>query len=152
LRQRLRIEASVPATFINIGMTKYLRAAYRSLEKNEILMIPGDGRGGTNPIGNKYVQITFLGQKTYFPRGPIVLARKTGAMMLPLFCYHLEGGKQCIEIHHPLQLSFSKNVEDDIQRNTQLYADFLSQGVIDHPEHWMFWEEFAPGQMIRDKA
>jgi lauroyl/myristoyl acyltransferase len=116
------------------------------------LMIPGDGRGGTNPIGNKYVQITFLGQKTYFPRGPIVLARKTGAMMLPLFCYHLEGGKQCIEIHHPLQLSFSKNVEDDIQRNTQLYADFLSQGVIDHPEHWMFWEEFAPGQMIRDKA
>ena len=144
LRQRLKIEAVMPVNFINIGMTKSLRPAYRCLKQNEILMISGDGRGGINPVGKKYVLIDFLGQRTYFPRGPVFLARKTEAMMLPIFCYRIENGRQRVEIHPPLQLRDTKN----IQQNTQLYADALSKGVVDHPEHWMFWQEFAPGQMI----
>lgn len=148
LRQRLKIEASIPANIINIGMSCTLRSAFRCLEQNEVLMITGDGRGGTDPVGNKYIIVDFLEQKTYFPPGPVTLARKTGAKMLPLFCYRLPDGRHCVEIHPPLPLVFSNDKEVDIQKNTQLYADALSTGVSNYPEHWMFWQEFTPGLMI----
>jgi len=148
LRQRLKIEATIPANIINIGMTSTLRPAFRCLEQNEVLMITGDGRGGANPVGNKYIIVDFLGQKTYFPPGPVTIARKTGAKMLPLFCFRLPDGRQCLEIHPPLSLSFGHNKELDIQKNTQLYADALSKEVRNHPEPWMFWQEFTPGLMI----
>jgi len=148
LRQRLKIEATIPADIINIGMTSTLRPAFRCLEQNEVLMITGDGRGGANPVGNKYIIVDFLGQKTHFPPGPVTIARKTGAKMLPLFCFRLPDGRQRVEIHPPLPLSFGPNKELDIHTNTQLYADALSKEVTNHPEHWMFWQEFTPGLMI----
>jgi lauroyl/myristoyl acyltransferase len=148
LHKRLKIEASIPANIINIGMSNTLRSAFRCLEQNEILMITGDGRGGTKPVGKKYIIVDFLGQKTYFPPGPATLAWRTGATMLPLFCYRLPDGRHCVEIHPPLPLVFSNDKEVDIQKNTQLYADALSTGVSNYPEHWMFWQEFTPGLMI----
>ena len=72
--------------------------------------------------------------------------------MLPLFCYHIENRRQCVEIQSPLKLGYSNDIQQDIQKNTQLYADALSKGVRDHPEHWMFWQEFAPGQMIHKES
>lgn len=148
LRQRLKIEESMPVNFINIGITNFLRPAFRCLEKNEILLIPGDGRGGTKPVGENYILINFLNHKIYFPRGPVILARKTRAKMLPLFCFRLPDGRQRVEIRPPLPLCFSQDKEADVLNNTQIYADALSEEVRKHPDHWMFWQEFAPGLMI----
>ncbi len=148
MRNRLKLEKSIPANIINVEINKSLRPAFRCLQQNEILMITGDGRGGTDSVGDNYILIDFLGQKTYFPRGPVILAQKTGAIMLPLFCFRLNDGRQCVDIHPPLPLNSSNDKEADIRNNTQLYADALSRGVREHPDHWMFWQEFSPGQMI----
>jgi len=154
MQNRLKIEKSIPANIINVETNKSLRPAFRCLQQNEILMITGDGHGGTNPIGDNYILVDFLGQKTYFPRGPVIIAQRTGAVMLPLFCFRLDDVRQCADIHPPLPLNFSNDKEADIRNNTQLYADALSKGLREHPDHWMFWQEFSPGQMIcpEDKA
>ncbi len=151
LRNRLKIESSIPANFINIGMTGSLRPAFRCLQENKILLIPGDGRGGLNPMGKKDVLIDFLGQKTSFPRGPVTLARKTGAKMLPLFCYHTQDGRHCVDIRPPISMEFSNDRDKDLTHNTQLYANALAKGVMEHPAYWMFWQEFSPGLMICEK-
>jgi lauroyl/myristoyl acyltransferase len=148
LRLRLKIEDTIPANLINIGMTISLRPAFRCLKQNEILMITGDGRGGINPIGDNYILVNFLGRKAYFPPGPIVLARKSGAKMLPLFCFRLSDKRYCVEIHPALSLDFGEDRQEDIRKNTQIYAEVLSKRIRDYPQYWMFWEEFSPGQMV----
>ncbi len=148
LHNRLKIESSIPAKIINVGMTNSLRPLFRCLEDNNVLMITGDGRGGTDPVGKKDVLVNFLGQKTYFPRGPAMLARKTGAMMLPLFCFQVQNGCHRVEIQPSIPLNFSDDKEKDILYNTQLYADILAKEVRSHPDHWMFWQEFSPDKMI----
>lgn len=75
------------------GSLAYTRRLSSSLAQNHIVCSAGDGH-----IGEKLVELQFLGGKNRLPTGIISLARISGAEILPLFCYEQSGGKYLVEI------------------------------------------------------
>ena len=71
------------------GFRKLLRA----LERNELvaLMVDGD-------IYSHGVQVELFGRESRFPAGPVVLAQRTGALIVPGYCQRVSPGRFRIHI------------------------------------------------------
>lgn len=80
--------------------------------------------------------ITFLGRKAWASKAPIVIARKTGAVVLPAFS-HREGDRHVVEIHPMLQ--FGTDTSDaGVVADVQTYSRAIEQYIIEHPTDW-YW-------------
>jgi lauroyl/myristoyl acyltransferase len=86
-------------------------------------------------LASSGVEVDFLGGRARMPPGPAILARRTGAVVMPVWSYyderrtHLEVG---VELVAPEGLS----VRDSVQHVTQQFADGLGAVVRRHPEDW----------------
>jgi phosphatidylinositol dimannoside acyltransferase len=99
-RLRLRYESMIPAEIIKAD--SFLRPAFKWLHDNGAIMVTGDGTGTDNLIGRQ-CSGQFLGSPLSFPLGPVLLAHKTGAAVLPLFIVPGEKKAYRIIIERPLQ-------------------------------------------------
>lgn len=80
--------------------------------------------------------ISFLGRPAWASRVPVVLARKTGVPVLPVFM-HREAERYVIDIQ-PM-LVFSQDTGDDMtQADVQRYSSVIEQAIIRHPADW-YW-------------
>lgn len=147
LRIRNRIEATFKMKHILIGSS--LRPAYEALKNNELLMIAGDGIGGIRGAGTNYVPIRFLGKTMMFPQGPARIARMTGSAIMPLFCIEMDGGKYKAVIGKPIEQQMTGDRDSDVLTNTERYIRIFEEYVNRYPDHWMFWEEFCEGHLVR---
>ncbi len=148
LRLRMRIEDLFPAKHIHLGQS--MRPLIRSLENNEILMIAGDGVGGIRRPGANYLPTDFLGQVMLFPPGPAKLARLTNAPILPLFCIQDTGRwSYTARILPPIQVEISGDAHKAAAATTARMAAVFELMIRQHPDHWMFWEEFEPGHLLQ---
>jgi len=80
--------------------------------------------------------IDFLGRKAWASKAPVLLARKTGATVLPAFI-HREADRHIVDIYP--ELSFSGDRHDsgiaaDVQKYSSVIADFIAR----HPVDW-YW-------------
>lgn len=147
LRIRLRIESQFKVRHIHLG--KSLRPAYQALQRNEVLMITGDGIGGVRGAGKNYLPIRFLNKTVMFPPGPARIARKVGAALIPLFCIQVEGeNRYRAVLEAPINQQVTKDLGADVAVNTQNYALVFEKYVTRYPDHWMFWEEFQRGYLL----
>jgi lauroyl/myristoyl acyltransferase len=122
-----QLELSLPAKFVYLG--KSLLPAFRCLKKNELLAIAIDGAGGRNRI-----LVTLCGRKASFSKGPVAMALREGAVILPLYISRLSPSyRHQIVIDTPLELSISGDTEQDIIDNTQALADRFTKYVSKHP-------------------
>jgi lauroyl/myristoyl acyltransferase len=99
-RLRLRYESMIPAEIIKAD--SFLRPAFKWLHENGAIMVTGDGTGTDNLIGRQCAG-EFLGSPLSFPLGPALLARKTGAAVLPLFIVPGDKKAYRIIIERPLR-------------------------------------------------
>ena len=82
------------------------------------------------------VLISFLGQKAWASKAPVLIARKTGAAILPAFI-HRENGRHVAEIHPLIQ--FTGNSSDDgVMSDVQLYSKAIERFITEHPTDW-YW-------------
>jgi len=80
--------------------------------------------------------INFLGRKAWASKAPVVLARKSGAAVLPAFV-HREADRHVIEIQP--ELSFSgDNSASGMTADVQLYSNAIENFIIRHPYDW-YW-------------
>lgn len=80
--------------------------------------------------------ISFLGRPAWASKAPILLSRKTGVSILPVFI-HRQGEKHVIEVHP--QLQFSGGADDESIRNdVQLYSSAIEKFIVAHPTDW-YW-------------
>lgn len=80
--------------------------------------------------------ISFLGRPAWASRVPVVLARKTGVPVLPVFM-HREGDRYVIDIQ-PM-LVFSDVADDEaVQADVQRYSSVIERAIIRHPADW-YW-------------
>lgn len=69
------------------------RQAVKVLQRNEILMVTGDGR-----IGKSYIELPFLDSCARFLTGPVKLAIMNGSAILPVFTIRRDGKTNEIKI------------------------------------------------------
>ncbi len=82
------------------------------------------------------VLVSVMGRKAWASKAPVLLARKSGAPLLPVFI-HREGDHHVITFYP--EHTFSGDMSDcGIQRETQALSHYVENFVAAHPAQW-YW-------------
>jgi lauroyl/myristoyl acyltransferase len=84
--------------------------------------------------------VKFFGATATLPAGPVTLALRTGATLVPAFTYRLDSGRFEGRIEEPMELERSGDLREDIRRNTQKLAATLERAIGQSPEQWVVFE------------
>lgn len=144
-RKRIGYREKLPVNFIYLDGP--LKEIYARLKRNEVLLLAIDGREGT-----KWVEADFLGKKAIFSTGPMRIALRSGAPVLPLFILRGEDCRHRVMIGEPIGLVSTGDTDKDVEVNTRLFLGILEDYVKRYPEHYLklfwidspFFKEFKP--------
>ncbi len=118
------IEMDHQSPFSGIEIMRYLR-------NNGIVAMLGDrnfyGRG--RPI-------TFFGRKVIFPVGPVIMAMKSGAGLIPSFVLKQQDGRYVGVLEEAIHLSQNGNLDDDIEENLGKTARIFEKYIRRYPDQW----------------
>jgi len=103
----------------------------RTLRNNELLFIPIDQNFGTGGVF-----IEFFGKKAATATGPVVLARRTGACLLPCFIVRQPDDTQKIIFEPPLDLQAGSSDEETVQINIQKLTGIIESYIRRYPAEW----------------
>ncbi len=121
------LELTLPAHYVYLGKT--LLPAFRCLKRNELLAIAIDGAGGKNRI---YVELA--GRKASFSKGPVAMALREGAVLLPLYTKRMHPSyRHQVILDEPLQMIKTGDPEKDIEVNTNQLAQRFSRFISNEP-------------------
>ncbi len=120
----------------------------RSGASSELLSHLNQGKAVALPsdrdIGGRGVGVKFFGEKTTLPAGPFVLARRTGAPVLPVGTYFNPGRGHRFVIRPPLQAAGS--VEDMAQELASHFEDLIRAA----PTQWHLLQPLWPSDREGD--
>lgn len=139
-RQKIALEKRIPANIIS--SQKLLRPAFVALHNNQILFMAGDGMGGRRFLGHQ-CPVDFLGHRLRFPAGPVSLANRTGATLLPLFTIRQKSGiPYKATIGEPLPVRYGRFQDEELTYYTEKFVLLLEENIKIYPYLWHFWDEF----------
>lgn len=114
----------------------------RHLKQNKIILIQSDQ---SKPDG---VYINFFNKYVPAAPGPVVLAKRTQASLIPAYIYRKSTHFHHIQIFSEMQLIEKENLEEFITVNTQMLSDWIAKVVVEHPEEWLWlhnrWKREKP--------
>jgi Kdo2-lipid IVA lauroyltransferase/acyltransferase len=110
-----------------------VRKILRSLRRNEGVGILLDQSTSIS----KSVLVDFFGRPASTSKGLALLARTTGAPVIPAF-FVRENGFFSIKFGPEIPFLKTGNTKADIRENTQLYNRVIESIIMEHPEQW-FW-------------
>lgn len=101
------------------------------LRNNEILFIQLDQNFGTGGVF-----VDFFGVKAATATGPIVFSMRTGAPIVPMFIYRLDGPRHKIVIEPPMQVEGEGTLEERITRAVAGFTALIERYVRAYPYEW----------------
>lgn len=130
-----RLAKGVRILYVN----KSLLNIFRILKNNEIIAIPTDWDSqGTAHIHD------FFGKKAYIPSGPVEVAMKSGAPLIPCFIYRKNKYNHFMELEKPLELETKGEKKELIDINTAKMIKVLQKYIKEHLDQWeMFHDIWA---------
>ncbi len=122
------------------------------LRNNELLFIPLDQNFGSG--GGVFVD--FFGQKAATATGPVVLARRTGSPILPMFIIRQDDNRHKIIVEPPFVLETTDNEEQDIFKNIARLTALIEQYIRRYPHEWGWmhrrWKSKQPNDSGTNEA
>ncbi|MCM8780713.1 MAG: lysophospholipid acyltransferase family protein [Candidatus Omnitrophica bacterium] len=103
----------------------------KALRNNEVVFIPIDQN-----FGSGGVFIDFFGRKAATATGPVVLARRTGASIIPCFIVRQKDDTHKIIFEPPLQLESAANFQDTVVINIQKLTNIIEGYIRRYPADW----------------
>ncbi len=120
-----------------IARGRATRDIIKALRNKEIVGILIDQ--DTKRVDGVFVE--FLGHQAFTPVGPVVLAMKTKAVIVPMAIHIKKDGTHFIKVKEQLPLQFTGDVEKDRIYNTQLCNNALSEFIRANPTQWVWMHE-----------
>ncbi|MBC8459347.1 MAG: lysophospholipid acyltransferase family protein [Deltaproteobacteria bacterium] len=116
-----------------------LKRVHQLLLQNAIMLTLADQKaGGTPRVGRHGIVVDFFGIPSQTHITAPILARRTGANIIPIFIIRKGPGRYRIEINEPLKLICTTDETSDLKKNTrklnQIFEDYIKR----YPQHW-FW-------------
>ncbi|MGI8970177.1 MAG: lysophospholipid acyltransferase family protein [Dehalococcoidia bacterium] len=109
------------------------RGVLACLRRNEVVVILMDQN---TTQGEVYVD--FFGHPAATTPGPAVLARRTGAPLVPGFIRRLGDGTYIGELLEPLEWEATDDPERDVQEITQRLTATIEAWIREEPEQWLW--------------
>ncbi|WP_428564519.1 MAG: lysophospholipid acyltransferase family protein [Solidesulfovibrio sp. DCME] len=126
-------EQALPVTHVNIFGG--LKEAFACLRGGHVLGVAVDGGGG-----ERRAAVPFLGRRAFFSLGPMLLAGKTGAAVLPCFMERAANGHLTLRIEAALP-PVAVDVDGATAATAHL-AERLSLAVVANPSHYLYFLAF----------
>lgn len=108
-----------------------VETAIRTLRGNELVFIPIDQNFGTGGVF-----VDFFGQKAATATGPVVLAQRTKAALLPCFIIRQPDDTHRIIFEPRLDLEEGKNPQETVLINIQKLTGIIESYIRKYPAHW----------------
>lgn len=102
-----------------------------ALRNNELVFIPIDQNFGTGGVF-----VNFFGEKAATATGPVILAQRTGAALLPCFIIRLADDRHRIIFEPELKLVEGKDSQDTVAVNIQRLTDIIEAYIRKYPAEW----------------
>jgi KDO2-lipid IV(A) lauroyltransferase len=102
-----------------------------SLRNNEILFVQLDQNFGTGGVF-----VDFFGVKAATATGPIIFSLRTGAPLVPMFIYRLQGPKHRIVIEPGVQIEEGSDKEERILKTVAKLTVLIEQYIRKYPQEW----------------
>jgi KDO2-lipid IV(A) lauroyltransferase len=103
----------------------------RALRNNELVFIPLDQNFGTGGVF-----VNFFGRKAATATGPVVLALRTKATVLPCFIVRQKDDTHKIILEPVLDLKEGKDYQETIIINIQRLTDIIESYIRKYPAEW----------------
>lgn len=103
----------------------------RTLRKNELLFIPIDQN-----FGSGGVFVNFFGRKAATATGPVILAQRTGATIIPCFILRQQNDTHKIIFEAPLGLEEGSNLQNTAIINIQKLTNLIESYIRRYPAEW----------------
>jgi len=110
------------------------RGILRALKRKEIIGILMDQ--DSKRVDGVFVD--FLGEEAYTPVGPVILAIKTGAPLLPMGIHIRKNNTHVIEVGDEIELKLTGDSEYDRVYNTLLCSKAIEKHIIKYPTQWVW--------------
>lgn len=91
-----------------------------------------------SPGEKQGILVDFFGKKVRHTHGASLIARKTGAIIIPVFIHTFDHKHFTIRFYSPIEVAHTKDVEKDILDATQAQASVTEKAVRAKPDEW-FW-------------
>lgn len=106
------------------------RQILKALRRNEVILLIADEfkSGG--------VEVNFLGCTAPAPRGPVTLALRTGAAVLPIFVTRDHEDHLTLHIGAEIDLIKTGDLQEDVAANVSLFTGHLEAMVRRYPDQW----------------
>ena len=78
------------------------------------------------------MEVSFLGERSFFPKGIISIAKEMNAPILPFFSFLDEGRERRISFEEPIHVI---DEEESVKRCVKL----IENRIFERPDHWHFW-------------
>jgi phosphatidylinositol dimannoside acyltransferase len=122
-----------------------VRNILRALRDGKVVLMLADRNVGTSSDA-----VTFFGERTMLPAGPALIARRTGAALLPAYSYRM-GNTRSVAISLPeMRLpEIVGTIEQRRAADTQAVAYLLEQMIRDAPDQWAILQPVWPRPQVQ---
>jgi len=107
-----------------------VRKILEALKKNEIVYILGDNLKRGN------VDALLFGQRVPSPRGPISLALRSGAPLVPMYLVRNYQGNMQLVIEPELEMVRDGTLAENVTNNTRRVVGYLEALIRRYPDQW----------------
>jgi len=133
LRSRINIEEIPIDPAAELSSLPVLRA----LKQGRAVAMQGD-----RDFNDRGEPVDFFGAPAPFPPGPVLLARLTGAVLVPTFIIYTEDRHLKIEFGHPIEVEHTADRAGDVSRALRQWVGVLEKAVERWPEQWYTFFDF----------
>ncbi len=110
-----------------------VKQCLKLLRRGQCVAILGDQNAGESGVF-----IDFFGIPASTPRGPIMLALRTGATILNILDIRQDDDSHIISISEPLELEVSGDLDQDVKINTAVFVKYLENTIREYPSQWLW--------------
>ncbi len=125
LRHRVRIK-----TISARPRRQAVQEVLRALKANEVVLMIADELKTSGP------EVEIFGQRFPVPRGPVTLAMRAGASLLPMFMTRDQENRLTLQISPEFQLQQTGALREDVTANVTLFSGHLEKMVRQYPDQW----------------
>jgi len=113
-----------------------LRRCFTALKRGEFIALLGDRDFTENGIRTE-----FLGKSAKMPSGPAFFSYRTGAPIVPAFCFYADDGRINFVLEDPIVPSGRGSQEEQVRQLLSAYVSVIGRYVRRYPTQWYMFRE-----------